>query len=288
MMFSDEIRLLPLEKAFPADDKSLAIALDKDVSIILTNIQNDVGEYFSIKDVMSSTEGKKIFGERDFNDRVMEFVEILNTRFERFFDTEKTDYIFFDKEEQKYILDIFNKNHLTAIVSLRMLIDGKYEIVDFEKMEPVTFNKFRRYFRQYKLKYIINPERYFEFIMMKRGKSDDFRNKFESRRVEMEKKQIQKYLEKYPELVDINSPEEVKKIMKQYAKKYHPDVNPNGADLFQEMKSDFEKIEETHWYKNLGKKKHETKVPKKKETVKVKQPKSFLDKMMHSMVFGDD
>jgi hypothetical protein len=239
-MFAQELIKIPLEKAYPENDKNLALFLDKDAVLVLTSIQNDIGEYFSIKDIMTSTEGKVIFGEQDFMERIKDFLGILETRLERFFDTEKASYIFFDKEEQLFIQDIFKKNNLNCIVELRLRKEGKFESVDFEKITPSEFSKFRKHLRKHKIKYVINPERYFELKLAKINKADDFREKFEARKAEVEKQQIAQYFEKYPELEGVNSEEDFKKLLKQYAKKYHPDINPEAGDMFTQITVDFE------------------------------------------------
>lgn len=258
MMFCNDIQNVPLQQSCPLGEEDLLIIMDKNLAIGLSNIQNEADQFFTIKTIM---EEGVVFDCKDFENRCELFADIIDTRLERYFDTKKSKYIFFDEEEQKHIKNIFRKNKLNCIVKIyiRENEEDTFKELDFEDvsgydyMKDPLLMKAKKALRKLNVKYVISPDRYIELKQKRSKRVHDFKQSFERKKKEAELKQIQKYFDKYPGLSEIESETGFKSLYRNLAKKHHSDVATGDDDAFIEMKTDFDAIKETLWFRNLGK-----------------------------------
>lgn len=259
MMFSEEIEHIPLDKALALGSNDLLVMWNKEIAIGLKNIQNEKNEFFSIKTIMES---EKEFACTNFEEKCEQFAKVMDTRLERFFVSKKTSYVFFDEEEQQVISKILKKNKLNCCVSIyiREEENETFKEVDFEEISSYEYlrdpllKNVKQCLRKLNIKYVIPPDRYIELKEKRTIKNSQFKNNVARRTKAIEAKQMEQYFKKYNELVNIETNDEFKTFYRSLARAYHPDRNDGEDTLFKEMKADFDKIEETMWYKNLGKK----------------------------------
>ena len=236
------LRSLPLKQVSPFNSDDLVFFASEDLALVISNIADESLNYFSIKDIMTKND---IFKCSDFEKSCSDFLKIKNSRLERFFKTKKSEYVFFDKEEQYFLKEIFKKNNLSGIVTIYSRKEDVFKKVDFDKITIGNFNLMRVVFNKLNIVYCMKPERY--LLLRIRAEKDSvgggvFKDK--------EKEMVKKILAEY-NMTNVTSRKELKSQFKSLAKKYHPDVNPEGEDIFKKLKEDMAKLKKTIWYKKL-------------------------------------
>jgi hypothetical protein len=284
MMFPKSIRKLPWEKICPLNENDLLVIMNKNVAFGLMNIADEDNNYFSISQIMRIPENTAVFGVGSFEDKCKDFSEIMDSRLERFFDTKKTDYIFFDKEEQKFLKGVFANLNVTCQVELFAQKDGEYKKVNYEDISVQDFKKFRPFFSKLGVIYVIRPERYNvlnNVYKLKNESNQDKIKRAQEAKAQAELQAALKIVEKYPGLSEIRSQVEFKAFYRNLAKKLHPDVNSEGQNQFTEMNADFEKLKKSIWYTKLDNTEEPQTEQKASDKQKTSNGRTFLEKLFN-------
>lgn len=247
MLFTKQIRKLPLEQAIPFNKDDLMIVVSKNIAFRLTNLMDERHNGFYVQDVM---EKETVFATPEFSVRMKKFAEIMEARMERFFDTGKAEYLFFDEEEQNYIRNVFNNHDLKCgvLIYVKKKKSGKFEELDFEQMDYKAFKKIAPHFKKLGIKCVVRPEKYF---ILKHQFNEKNRERFEKLKQNKEGAFMEKMFKRYKLLKEMNTKEDVAKYYKKLAVKYHPDKG-GDPEVFMKIKSDFEAIKQSTWYAELG------------------------------------
>lgn len=253
MIFSRQIRKIPFEQIAPFNDDDLMVMLSSEVAIVLRNIMNEDGKYFSIKNIMMNND---VFGCKDFKETCDEYSKIMHGRLERFFETKKSMHIFFDIEEQSFIKDIFTKNNISCIVDIYIKKINEFIKVPIELLEHSEYRKFRPFIKTLGIQAVISPEMYFNLNMLKKefGDKATKRSPFSFRdiidRKVRESNRIKKITEKYPIFKAVKNKKDFKDAYHKLCKELHSDTGGDDK-LFIKMKEDVELLKKTQWYKKL-------------------------------------
>lgn len=267
MLFSKQIAELPMANLFPFRESELGVILHYDlvesddskgfVFFVLRDIRDPEGYVFSIKKYMEET---SVFNCKSFENRLNEFVPIFKTRLDRFFGTKRSDHIFFDGEEQKFIHGVFNRLKLTAIVDIYLFDkeSGERRLINFDNIEDKGYNLIRHDIERLGLMTVIKPGQYHKLLMLnkrqsrakaKRGKYHDYVHRAD----EKEKNELDFVFSEYPDL-NVNSKAEFKKAYRKLAQAMHPDKNQDddkAGEKFAIMQERVSRVKKTHWYKSL-------------------------------------
>jgi len=251
MLFHKFIKRVPFDKIAPFNSEDLLLIMSPKTAIVLKSIMNDFNERFLIKDIIINN--KKVFGEKDFNERCKDFANIMSSRIERYFESNKSKYIFFDEEEQLFLKDLFHKNSLSCIVEVYFKIDDSFQKVDVEKININDFRLVRRDLSKLGVIEAMKVERYHNLISRKSGRVNRKKGFFNFNDFisNSEKSKIETLKLMYPSLSEVSSKEDFKVCYKKLAKKFHPDLNPGKEEKFKRMKDNFEYLKKTKWHKNL-------------------------------------
>lgn len=250
MMFGAALRKAPFERAMPFNEKDLMILINQEYGFRLCNITKETGETFEIGSFI--VQNPDVFGKQTYTERVKEFAEIFSGRVERFFETKKNDYIFFDLEEQKFIRKLMSKAGLSCSIELykydKNQSPKKIDILDLNLKDGQMITKF---LAACKVRHVENCRDYFYKNQKnkKTNSSDRFKQYSERKKQEEEKKN--KFFYKYPKLKELDTKERVNLYFKKLTVKYHPDRENGDPELCAEIRGDFEIIKETSWYINL-------------------------------------
>jgi len=257
MMFGSALRRAPFERAMPFNDSDLMILVNPDYGFRLCNITTEDGEKFGIKNFMisetevSGQKPKDIFGKKPFEERVKEFGEIFNGRVERFFETEKSDYIFFDLEEQKYLRKLMSKKGLSCSVEIYKYHKNKppekIEYLDLPYEEAIMITKF---LSSCKVRTVLNCRDYYYMNKANHEKSRERRSKYSNFNNKRDS-EMEILFNRYKQLRDLTSKERVDKYFKALTVKYHPDREGGDAEICATIREDFGNIKEGRWYINL-------------------------------------
>jgi hypothetical protein len=241
---------IPFDKIVPYDEENLIVYCTKNVALILKNIRDDKGGIFSIKEFMLS---QTVFACKDFRKRCDEFIEIMGARLERYFDTKKAEYIFFDEEEQAALKTLFTKHTLfcDVVVSIRNE-EGRMEVMTFDEMieREIPYVKVGKYLEGLGVRYEMSPRKFWMEMGRYKEKREDVKSKMEEILNRKEKKVVDTFLKKYP-IFNVKTKQEFSARYKKAAKKFHPDVNPAGAEIFKTLLEDMDEIKKTRWYSEL-------------------------------------
>jgi len=249
MMFSNEIRKIPLDKVIPFNHDDLIIAPSKDVFFQMVQLGDDRGVPLYIKELMLKED---VFNCDSFEERCAEFGTIMDARLERFFETKKCTYLFFDKEEQNVIKKYLMTNTLTCHIKIYLRQeDDSFKYVDFEsELTPAQFRTVKTHMKKLRIKCVVEPDSYFRVMYEKNKQAKDkmtaMRNRFDN---------MDSFKEQYPKLKETTTQEQVKDFYKRLCKKYHPDKNsnPDANDVFVKINTDFEVIMNGDWFSKLQK-----------------------------------
>lgn len=244
LMFGSALRRAPFERAFPFNNKDLMILANEKYGLRLCNICDETGQTFSIIDFM--LDKPDIFG-KDVENRIKNFVDIFPGRVERFFKTKKSDYIFFDLEEQKFLRKLMTKTGLSCSVEIYIYNkDHPASIIELEDIPVQDIHGILRFLSFCNVRAVMSADKYYFMANKKERQSYNFKKYKEDK--------IKEYFDKYPKLSSLDSKERVDKYFKLLLKKYHPDNNMDdieACELFKEISEDQEGIKNTPWYKNL-------------------------------------
>ena len=259
MMFGHALRKAPFERAMPFNDKDLMILVSPEYGLRLCNVTTETGLTFEIKDFMISE--KNIFKCDDFDKRLLEFADIFQGRVERFFITKKSDYIFFDLEEQKFLRKLMSKPGLSCSVEVyRYYKDKSPERVDFLDIEYKESVKITRFLNACGVKMIMTARDYYFLAKSNHENTKERRSRYEDFVKNREENETAIFFKRYKKLKDLDSQERVNQYFKKLTIKYHPDRNiaKGGEDttaICAQIRQDFDDIKETNWYKKLPEKK---------------------------------
>lgn len=224
---------LPLENLFPYNN-DLMLALNQNISLRLCSLCKENGEVFSILSIMRSNEN--IFG-KDINQRITDFVEIFPSRLERKFSTNKATYVFFDLEEQKFLMQYFSIPGLSCGI----------EIYDIETNTPLELESLN-----FKLKReIISALNKLNVrAVMTVSEYVSMYNAYDK---EKQIAPMNKYFKFYPKLSGFQTKARVDKYFKKLKAKYHPDNNlsDDTSDKFRRICQDSNFVKSSYWYSKL-------------------------------------
>lgn len=247
MMFSQALRGIPLERCMPFNNDDLLIMMDNNIAFALTNIITDEDKQFSTRYIM---ENQAVFSCPNFKDRMMNFTEIMSSRLERFFDTNKVDYIFFDLEEQKFIKSLFNKQSLSCVVNIYLITPEGFKETNLEDIPISKSRKVLAYLSQLKVRTCIDTREYYNLKSNFNKRAKSANENFKKRASKMGKISLDIYFKRYSKLMMLDEQTKVDKYFKLLKKKYHPDIGGN-EDIFKTINDDHAKIKESFWYKRL-------------------------------------
>lgn len=255
MMFGSALRKAPFERAMPFNDKDLFILINPEIGIRLCNITTEQGLEFSIRDFITIDEDK-VFKCEDFETKMKDFVEILPSRIERFFVTDKADHIFFDLEEQKYLRKIMSRPGLSCSVEIYKFDKNKpAEKIDVLSLNAKESREVLAMLNAWRVRMIVDVREYYQLAR------DDFEER-EARRARYEefmkkarpKDPMETMFKKYPKLKGLDTKDRVNKYFKKLTVKYHPDnfQDKDTTELCAEIRDDLAKVKESSWYINLA------------------------------------
>lgn len=250
MMFSRDLKRLNFEAVIPYDENDIMIIASPTLAFRLSNMVDDNGRYFCIKSIVTEN---SVFCCKDsdaFNKRCMGFAEIMEARIERFFITQKTSYLFFDDEEQKFLKDLIKRNCLTCnvIIYKRENQRERYNEIaytDLPRREAMEVNK---YMRRMRVMAVVRPD---SFYSMYCASHKEAQERFSKMRESKDKDFMTNMLNKYSKLKNIETKAQLKLYQRGLLKKYHPDSNNGSHTLFETITSDFEALRGTYWYRML-------------------------------------
>jgi len=252
MILPEGVRRIPLDKILPYNENDLLMFISPDIALVIMSLMDDNKQVFSIKSLMM--ENQQVFACADFEKAVSEFSkDILKARLERYFETKKSEYIYFDKEEQLFLKNIFERNHLSGFIKICFKnSSGIFEAVNFEKISMAEYRKIKTDLRKMGIIYAITPER---FIALKRAQAQTAQKKsnpfsFKEMMEKKEKEKINKVFVRFPEF-EVRTKQSLKGAYRLLSKSYHPDVNSGDDKMFKILKEDYELLKKSTWYKNL-------------------------------------
>jgi len=247
MMFSKSLRLIPFEQAIPFSKDDLLLVMDKDVAFRLANIVDEDNKPFSI----SYTMGKEaVFHCDDFDKRCEKFSDIMDARLERYFDTKKTDYLFFDLEEQKRLQTIFSLCNLNCSVIIYMMAKDGFKEVNLEELNYKDSRKCLSYLSKLKARSVLRPDEFYKLKQVSSKKSEETKRKFEQMSKEQQEKRVKVYFERYSKLSGFKTQKDVSQYYRKLTIKYHPDKG-GDEEIFRIIAEDFNVIKKSKWYLGL-------------------------------------
>jgi len=242
MLFSAGIRRLPTERLIPFDDSDLMLMVSPTVGLRLANMITEDGEKFKIGDIMEQK--KEIFECDSLKERMEEFAEIREGRFERFFVSKKAKYLFFDQEEQKYLKQTMFALNLNCSVEIYIQdIDG-FQRIELEELPAKRRTYILNEFKRLMVRTVLDVKEYYDMFFNKNGDSD------KNIRKDVKEK-MEKLFSKYPKLKLIKTKKDFKRYKKFLSMKYHPDVSEENGDIIAKINNDFDTLKDSSWYKNL-------------------------------------
>lgn len=245
ILLPTKMKKLPIEHALPYNENDLMIVMSPDVAFVIKEIQNDRGEKFSIKHHIE--ENKIIFGNPEFEKRCSDFAEIFDARIERVFVTNKSDYMFFDQEEQKSIKEVFTNNSLSGMLDVLIMKNGKFRPSMIEDMTMLNFQKVRPFLRKLNATYILHPDLFVRMNLAYKRSEEKKKKNF----IGKQKEEVSKIFEKYPEL-NVNTKQEFKEAYRKLAKACHPDSVPGGdGQEFKKLGDAVNRLRKSKWYKRM-------------------------------------
>lgn len=249
MMLPNKMRTLPLDRVFPFDDNDLMVAVSNKVLFGLREIRDDAGKVFSIKGIIESK--PECFGKQPISDRNKEFTKVMLTRLERLFLTRKTDYLYFDQEEQEYLQEkIFTDNALTAKVEIYLVEEDALAKIDFDHLTAMEFMRIKKEVAALGAVAVTSPAAY--VMMSEKSLHYDRQNNERMKKFRVDKT-LEAIFAKYPDMRACKTKKEFDTLYKKIAKQLHPDRNHNiSVEEFQEFQEGITYItKKSKWYRGL-------------------------------------
>ncbi len=247
----ENIRKMDFSKVAPLNDKDLAYFLSANLLLCIKNIVSiEDGTRFSIKETMESDEHKIVFACMDFDKQINAFVEDMDTKLERKFITKKSEYVFFDKEEQRELKKLFFEIPCRAAVQImrRKKSDGTFDVCPIQTMSEADFKNIFPKIKPTGVKVEITLDEYMRYTKRFHGVPKS--------RINKEEETLKEIFQEFPDLKQ-ESKAEVKKMARLFIKDNHPDghVGEENYDEYVEKMTRFNKVTETlyetNWYKEL-------------------------------------
>lgn len=259
-IFSAGLKKLDFGRVIPFNDDDLLYMIDKNTALRISNISTDKGAMFTVKYIMETSETttssgsmkRKVFGSKLFEERIKEFNAILETRLERYFDTQKSEYIFFDKEEQEFLSkDVFSKLSMSGIVFVYVRTDEGFGEVDLLDLDIKTARAVISNLNKLKIRALMKASDYYDANKIIRDRINGARRKFKKKELKMKVDRMKGFFIRYPKLSEFKTSSDVDKYFKFLKRKYHPDKETGNHDIFVIINDDHKDIQNTSWYNSL-------------------------------------
>jgi hypothetical protein len=256
MILPEGVRKIPLDKILPYNENDIIMFVSPDIALVIFSLRDDNKQVFSIKSIMM--DNSSVFACTDFDKVIAEFGKtLLKPRLERFFETKKSEYIYFDKEEQIFIKNILDKNHLSGFVRICMKNkEGVFADINFDKIKAGEYKNIRSDLRSLGIMYFVTADRrYAENKVLNATKEEAKKSNPFSFRDMLKKREtakVDKVFKRFPDF-KVKTKQSVKAVYKMLSKIYHPDVKDTGDEKkFKELKSDYDTLKGSYWYKDLA------------------------------------
>ncbi len=246
MLFSGGVRGLPTEQLIPFDENDFMLMLSPSVGIKLCNLMTDDGDKFKIGKVIESK--KDIFSCESLPERMEEFAEIKDARYERFFITNKSPYLFFDEEEQQYLSKTSFSLNLNCSLEIYIKdISGPMVKKEIDELSLKTQRFVIAELKKLKAREVMTVG---EAMSLRRAARQDKSSKAKEDEITMET-----FFDRYSKLSSITTAEQFNRYRKFLLKKYHPDISKEefAAEKSARINTDFDVLVTTEWYKKLDK-----------------------------------
>ena len=230
----------PWKQAAPYNASDIVVFLSRNTAVVVRRIRDD-GENinFSISQLMQSESYSHVFACVDFEKSLQNFVSIMDTRLERFFKTEKADYIFFDEEEQSALKDIVKGLSLSCQCEVlrRKKDTGTFESFNIMNSSKEDWDVLGKMLKKLGVEVVTSVD---EYMRLKGKRVFSFRNR--------EDDAVKKILQDFPEF-DKPTKKEIKQAYRNYSKDCHPDTHPDDDGArFARLNESYEILCKTSWY----------------------------------------
>lgn len=257
-IFSAGLKHLDFSRVIPFNDDDLLYMINKDLALRISNIATDKGAVFTIKHIMETSETntsavkQKVFGTTPFEERIKDFNSIMETRFERYFDTKKSEYIFFDKEEQNFLTnEVFSKISMSGLIFVYVRTEEGFSEVDLLDLDVKTSRMIITVLNKLKIRALMRASDYYDSNRLIRDRVNRAKKRFKSKNLKMKVDRMKFFFARYPKLQDYHTVAEVDKYFKLLKRKYHPDKEGGNHDTFVVINNDYKDIQNTSWYNSL-------------------------------------
>ena len=240
--FAQGMRLIRWAQVIPYGEEDFILMIDDRTGVHYTNIILEDGQKFDMKNIVQSNDA--IFHCPDFSKKYDEFVEIFPTRLERFFQTKKAAYLFFDLEEQRYWEGVFAKLSFSATVEIM-----KYGITGFQKVNLLNLSTSEAM----RIISVLDTLKVRETMTVREGYWAQRAASESAERKMNHVLGIQDYMKRYPNLHRLRSKKQFAIYRRNLLRKYHPDVSTikDAAKIFAQISVDLKTLEQSVWYKKL-------------------------------------
>lgn len=258
-MFAQQLRRIDFSRVVPFGEEDLLLVCDKKIGFRLSNIISEKGQQFTIKHFMDVSSRKKlkkeqmsIFGKKLFASRYGSFKKGFQDTLERYFDNEKTNYLFFDKAEQDFLRrKVFFKRSFSCIVYICINDEeGNFEEVDITELTVKEANKVLHYMSTFHVREVLTPREAYAFRKSISKIAREARKKFNARMSQRKVDRIKFFMDRYKKLNQIKTKKQYKKYFRALMAKYHPDKG-GEHDIFVLINEDNKEIQMTSWYNSL-------------------------------------
>lgn len=237
---------LPLNKLVPYGEQDLCVIWSNKFGIVLHGITDERDRLLHIKEYM---EKASVFGKEPFSERLEKFANIIPTRLERFFDTKKVDYIFYDKEEQTHLKKLFKNGKYFCRVSI-LKNDGSdvYKEVKASELNTLDARACLTMLSKLGVKTILPARIGYD---QEKAYEEKIKKFNEHRRKMYQKKDnpMEYLFKRYPKLSSFDTKSDIKKYHKRLCIKYHPDKG-GDQDMMAMINTDFDFVFQSSWFKS--------------------------------------
>ncbi len=171
---------------------------------------------FKIGKVIESK--KDVFNCESLSERMEEFAEIRDARYERFFITNKSPYLFFDEEEQQYLSKTSFSLNLNCSLEIYIKdISGPMVKKEIDELSLKTQRFVVAELKKLKAREVMTIG---EAIALRRAARQD-----KSVKAKEDEMTMETFFGKYGKLVSITTVDQFNRYRKFLLKKYHPDIS---------------------------------------------------------------